>query len=167
MEKYVISHHGIKGQRWGVRRYQNADGSLTAAGKKRYNSRELKNIREERSNLYDRYTKDNEDYKKAQKLEEEAWRLYDTHKFDGDDGGGGETEEDDIAGKRYMELWDEIEKLRDSAEESAWQKAQKEIVDKYGDKAIQQIQTQNNIELGARVLTATLAVYGYYKFVTS
>lgn len=29
-------HHGIKGQRWGVRRYQNSDGSLTAAGKKRY-----------------------------------------------------------------------------------------------------------------------------------
>lgn len=29
-------HHGIKGQRWGVRRYQNADGSLTAAGRKRY-----------------------------------------------------------------------------------------------------------------------------------
>lgn len=29
-------HHGIKGQRWGVRRYQNADGSLTAAGQKRY-----------------------------------------------------------------------------------------------------------------------------------
>lgn len=33
MELY---HHGIKGQRWGVRRYQNADGSLTAAGQKRY-----------------------------------------------------------------------------------------------------------------------------------
>lgn len=29
-------HHGIKGQRWGVRRYQNADGSLTSAGQKRY-----------------------------------------------------------------------------------------------------------------------------------
>ena len=29
-------HHGSKGQRWGVRRYQNADGSLTAAGRKRY-----------------------------------------------------------------------------------------------------------------------------------
>lgn len=31
-----ISHHGVLGQKWGVRRYQNPDGSLTAAGKKRY-----------------------------------------------------------------------------------------------------------------------------------
>lgn len=30
-----LYHHGIKGQRWGVRRYQNADGSLTPYGKKR------------------------------------------------------------------------------------------------------------------------------------
>jgi len=31
-----LEHHGIKGQKWGVRRYQNEDGSLTAAGKARY-----------------------------------------------------------------------------------------------------------------------------------
>lgn len=30
-----LYHHGIKGQRWGVRRFQNADGTRTAAGKKR------------------------------------------------------------------------------------------------------------------------------------
>jgi hypothetical protein len=30
-----LYHHGVKGQKWGVRRYQNKDGSLTAAGKKR------------------------------------------------------------------------------------------------------------------------------------
>jgi len=38
---YVIKedelyHHGIKGQKWGVRRFQNPDGTLTDAGKKRY-----------------------------------------------------------------------------------------------------------------------------------
>jgi hypothetical protein len=36
MNKYYLCHHGIKGQRWGVRRFQNADGTLTAQGKQRY-----------------------------------------------------------------------------------------------------------------------------------
>lgn len=41
MSQYVIVngelyHHGVKGMRWGVRRYQNDDGSLTERGKKRY-----------------------------------------------------------------------------------------------------------------------------------
>ena len=31
-----LYHHGIKGQKWGVRRFQNKDGSLTPAGKERY-----------------------------------------------------------------------------------------------------------------------------------
>lgn len=35
MNNDYIYHYGIKGQKWGVRRYQNDDGSLTAAGKKR------------------------------------------------------------------------------------------------------------------------------------
>lgn len=32
----ILAHHGILGQKWGVRRYQNEDGTLTPAGKKRY-----------------------------------------------------------------------------------------------------------------------------------
>lgn len=33
-----LAHHGIKGQKWGVRRFQNQDGTLTDAGKKRYSN---------------------------------------------------------------------------------------------------------------------------------
>ena len=38
MQSEELAHHGILGMKWGVRRFQNKDGSLTAAGKKRYGS---------------------------------------------------------------------------------------------------------------------------------
>lgn len=39
-----LYHHGIKGQHWGVRRYQNPDGTLTPEGKQRYRSDLADNI---------------------------------------------------------------------------------------------------------------------------
>lgn len=41
-----LYHHGIRGMKWGIRRYQNKDGSLTPRGKKRYEA-ELKKVREQ------------------------------------------------------------------------------------------------------------------------
>lgn len=40
MENNYLMHHGVKGMRWGIRRFQNKDGSLTAAGKKRQREEE-------------------------------------------------------------------------------------------------------------------------------
>lgn len=51
-----LYHHGIKGQKWGERRYQNEDGTLTEAGKRRYarrSTRELNGLEEEKSRLLD------------------------------------------------------------------------------------------------------------------
>lgn len=52
-----LYHHGIKGQKWGIRRYQNFDGSYTQAGLKRYRSSS------------ERYQKRKEEYKTIKKDE--------------------------------------------------------------------------------------------------
>lgn len=36
MNEEYLEHHGIKGMKWGIRRFQNEDGTLTSAGKRRY-----------------------------------------------------------------------------------------------------------------------------------
>lgn len=53
MNTEYLVHHGILGQRWGIRRYQNPDGTLTAEGKKRqrisdkqYREKSLKKVEE-------------------------------------------------------------------------------------------------------------------------
>lgn len=41
-----LAHHGIKGQKWGIRRYQDANGQLTASGKERYIADKTKNVKD-------------------------------------------------------------------------------------------------------------------------
>lgn len=53
METKELQHAGIKGMKWGIRRYQNKDGTLTPAGKKRYN-REMEKLKAEKKVLQNR-----------------------------------------------------------------------------------------------------------------
>ena len=53
MDSMTLAHYGIVGQKWGVRRYQNEDGTLANAGKKRYDRDVRENNAKKKENRID------------------------------------------------------------------------------------------------------------------
>lgn len=76
----TLQHHGILGMRWGVRRYQNSDGTLTEAGKKRYSKDVQSNLSKKKENRIDTSNPDpsrwiKEDTERAKKVVDAASSL--------------------------------------------------------------------------------------------
>lgn len=69
-----LTHHQIKGAKWGVRRYQNKDGSLTPAGRARY-------ARDAREREFDKYDESSGKYYKSSKKNGRTDLNVDAHRY--------------------------------------------------------------------------------------
>lgn len=86
-----LCHFGIKDQKWGIRRYQNADGSLTPAGKARYAKTEMKTAEKEYRKEFDNAYNYNRNHpiksnftKKGKAISENNWYRVDSKEEDYD-----------------------------------------------------------------------------------
>lgn len=151
-----LKHYGIHGQKWGVRRWQNEDGSFNDAGKIRYgrvtkfvSGKQAKQISREENNLKNKYyeeavkqrAKSDPQLAKVVKLRERAGNLAIKYHLDLDDGGGNHTPEGEKAGREYMKLQRQIYNLEESINfddiyRTAKNKTNNALVKKYGKSTI-------------------------------
>ena len=80
-EYNYLAHYGIKGMKWGIRRYETASGHLTPEGKERYGSkhklkRYIRNERERSNQLTDEVIRRREAVKYSERLSEKADAKY-------------------------------------------------------------------------------------------
>ena len=78
MGEYYLIHYGVEGQKWGVRRYQNPDGSLTAEGRAHYGYNSSRDFQERNKEIGKRISDAQAKYYESRR---ETRRQYKTDKL--------------------------------------------------------------------------------------
>ena len=143
-----LAHHGVLGMKWGHRRFQNADGSLTSAGQKRYHSDNTKQLEKEYGKLEDQLTygkntnakKNAELMKRMSEIEKKMSARIESSRKEGIDYANklaadhkkGISAADDFLNSKGA---DSLTSLKEDVRNQKLQKRAAELASKYGDKA--------------------------------
>ena len=145
LEIRELYHHGIKGQKWGIRRFQNEDGSLTAEGKARYGVNGDGQMSKEGKKLYKQDVKEtrksiSSDYKTTY---DENFKKYSKELY---------------GNKHWTNMTkDEYTRVRNLAEKATGDT----LVKKYGNRSVKEFDKHNQtVKTGIAAGSAALALVG-------
>ena len=144
-DNYLV-HHGIKGQHWGVRRFQNEDGTLTEAGKNRYLvgkecAEEHKRIKKEEIKRLEKK------HPLVNRVNRQLQDLQDEYKLD--DGGNPtwRTPRDRFTNDQIRQAQEQFHALRkitkydrESIKDKAKEIATQKLIEKYGEESIKDME---------------------------
>lgn len=136
----VLAHHGVKGMHWGIRRYQNPDGSLTAAGRRRMEKSDREAVKQIRKNsqVYDAVS---ERTGKAVEKSKKKWEKAYTKAVK--KGKNTDTKKINKLENQYAfdAAFDKTVKAKQADFRKAANKITNEYISKYGDKKLKSIKT--------------------------
>ena len=157
-ESAYLQHHGVKGMKWGVRRFQTKSGGLTPAGRKRYNG--------------DGPVKTA--LKKRYGLKDDAWERDEVEgrhnpKHMAKEAKANKAKRESELRKEYGKLEDQMTygKNADTKKNAALQKRMDEIDNELNQKSERKglsDKQKKALKVGAAVAGTSLAAYGAYKF---
>lgn len=147
---YYLVHHGILGQKWGIRRFQNKDGSYTAEGRKRYGFGEEKaKYKSKRKDINEKYRIANANILSKKELAEREQIKAIPEEF--------RTKNQKIKLNNYER------RLTDGYADNFVKKRKELQAAKKAYKNTDEHKIRTAIGIGATIIGGTLATYGTYK----